>query len=87
MLVPTYFFRKPSVVLERFSVRNISTRMFFRPHRATGRGGGGGGVLDLDLMHGRSRMTVDPHIPAMPGRSMSVFTDQAGITCTKREAP
>ena len=34
---------------------------------------GGGGVLDsrdvLDLMHGRSRMTIDPRIPTMPGRT------------------
>ena len=39
---------------------------------------GGGGVLDrrdvLDLiMHGSSRMTMDPRIPTMPGRSMSGF--------------
>ena len=37
----------------------------------------GGGVLDsrdiLDLMHGRSRMTLDPHILAMQGRSLSGF--------------
>ena len=44
----------------------------------TGREGGReGGVLDrkdvLDLMHGRSRITVDPRIPTMPRRSMSGF--------------
>ena len=37
----------------------------------------GGGVLHrkyvLDLMHGRSGMTIDPPIPTMPGRSMSRF--------------
>ena len=37
----------------------------------------GGDALDrrgvLDLMHGRSRMTIDPRIPTMPGRSMSGF--------------
>ena len=37
----------------------------------------GGMVLDtgdvLDLMHGRSRMTLDPRIPTTPGRSMSGF--------------
>ena len=27
----------------------------------------------LDLTHGRSRMAIDPRIPAMPGRSMSGF--------------
>ena len=39
--------------------------------------GEGGGVLDrryvLNLMHGRSRMIIDPRIPTMPGRSMSGF--------------
>ena len=30
---------------------------------------GGGGVLDI--MHGRNRMTVDPRIPTMSGRSSS----------------
>ncbi|CAN0231465.1 unnamed protein product [Laminaria digitata] len=53
------------------------------------------------FMHGRGRMTIDPRIPTMPGRSTSgyrrpgrqrrdgarrVFTDQADIACTKREA-
>ena len=33
--------------------------------------GFGGGVLDV--MHGRSRMTVDPRIPAQPERSTSGF--------------
>ena len=46
----------------------------------------GGGVLDrryvLDLMHGRSRMAIDPRIPTMPGRSISGFADQAGNACT-----
>ena len=36
-----------------------------------------GGVLDrryvLDLMHRRSRMTIDARIPTTPGRSMSGF--------------
>ena len=45
--------------------------------RRWGGGNRGGGVLDrrdvLDIMHGRSRMTIDPRIPAMPGRSMSGF--------------
>ena len=34
----------------------------------------GGGVFFV--MHGRSRMTTDPRIPKMPGRSTSGFTDQ-----------
>ena len=48
-------------------------------YRRWGGGGerGGGGVLDrrdvLDLMHGRSRMTIEPRIPTMPGRGMSGF--------------
>ena len=37
----------------------------------------GGDVLDrrdvLDLMHGRSHMTIDPRIPTVPARSMSGF--------------
>ena len=36
-------------------------------------GGGGRGVLMI--VHGRSRMTIDPRIPTMPGRSMSGFTE------------
>ena len=39
-----------------------------------GAGGGGRGALDrrdvLDIMHGRSRIAIDPRIPTMPGRSM-----------------
>ena len=45
----------------------------------------GGGVLII--MHGRSRMTIEPRIPAMPGRSTSGFTYQTDVACTKREAP
>ena len=61
------------------------------PQSEGGRGGVWGGVLDrrhvLDLMHGRSRMTIDPRIPKMPGRSMSgLHRPEADITCTKREA-
>ena len=29
---------------------------------------GGWGVGCVDVMHGRSRMTIDPRIPTMPGR-------------------
>ena len=40
-------------------------------------GGGRGGIPGrryvLDLMHGRSDMTIDPRIPTMTGRSMSGF--------------
>ena len=38
--------------------------------------GRGGGITQL--VHGRSRMTIDPRIPTMPGRSTRrVFTNQA----------
>ena len=40
-----------------------------------GKGGGG-----TQIMHGRSRMTIDPRIPAMPGRSTSGF-HQPGRHC------
>ena len=50
-----------------------------------------GRVLDrrgvIDIMHGRSRMTINPRILTLPGRSTLVFTAQADIACTKREAP
>ena len=42
---------------------------------------GVGGWYVLIVMHGRSRITTDPHIPTMPGRGRRVFTDQAGIAC------
>ena len=35
------------------------------------RGGEGGGCTYF--VHGRSRMTIDPRIPTMPGRSTSGF--------------
>ena len=42
-------------------------------------------VLDrrevLDLMHGRSRMTIDSRIPTMPGRSMSGFNRRGSRHC------
>ena len=38
----------------------------------------GGGALDI--VHGRSRMPIDPCIPSMPGRSTRrIFTDHADI--------
>ena len=49
------------------------------------RGNGKGGVLII--IHGRSRMTIDPRTPTMPAGSTSGFTDQEDIVCTKREAP
>ena len=49
-------------------------------------GGGGGGCTQF--VHDRSPMPIDPHTSTMPGRNTSrVFTNQADITCTKREAP
>ena len=46
----------------------------------------GGGVLII--MHGRSRMAIDPRLPTMPGRSTSGFhRPGADIACIKRNAP
>ena len=49
----------------------------------------GGGVRDrrdvLDFMHGRSRTTIDPRIPTMPGRSMSGF-HRPGRHCLHRKS-
>ena len=40
----------------------------------TGKRGGGKGVREcIQFVHGRSRMTVDPRILTMPGRSTSAF--------------
>ena len=47
---------------------------------------GGGGVYSI-FMHGRSRMTIDPHILQCRDGACRVFTDQADIASTKREAP
>ena len=46
----------------------------------------GGGVLDL--MHGRSHMSIDPlaSLQYWDG-ARRVFTEQADVACTKREAP
>ena len=44
---------------------------------AEGGAGGGGGT---QFVHGRSRMTIDPRIPTMPGRSTSGF-HQPGKHC------
>ena len=38
--------------------------------------GGGGGVLDI--IHGRSRMTIDPRIPTIPGRRTLGFHPPGG---------
>ena len=47
-------------------------------------GGGGGGCTQF--VHGRSRMTIDPRTLCREG-ARRVFTNQADIACTKREAP
>ena len=46
--------------------------------RSMGEGRGEGGVTQF--VHGRSRMTIDPRIPTMPGRSTSGF-HQPGRHC------
>ena len=38
-----------------------------------GAGGGAGGGGGTQFVLGRSRMTIDPRIPTMPGRSTSAF--------------
>ena len=48
--------------------------------RTTSKAGGGRGA---HVMHGRSRVTVDPHIPTMPGRSTSDF-HRAGRHCSRQ---
>ena len=50
-----------------------------------GRVNGAGGVYSI-FMHVRSRMTIDPRIPTMPGRSTSSFHQPGRHCCTKREA-
>ena len=51
-----------------------------------GRGARGGGRAVKSCMAVHSRMTIDPRIPTMPGRSTSGFhRPRADITCTKRE--
>ena len=48
-------------------------------------GEGGGGT---QFVHGRSRMTIDPRIPVLcRDGARRLFTKQADIPCTKREAP
>ena len=50
----------------------------------------GGGAGCIHVMHGRSRMTIDPCIPTMFAGTEHVgfsHTDQADIACTKGEAP
>ena len=51
----------------------------FRESTALRRFRGGGGQC-TQFVHGRSRMTIDPRIPTMPGRSTSGF-HQPGRHC------
>ena len=64
--------------------RGYQPRQLLRLLQISGGGEGGGG--GTQFVHGRSRMTIDPRIPTMPGRSTSGF-HQPDIACTKREAP
>ena len=45
----------------------------------------GGGGRTRYSRNGRSRMTINPHIPTVPGGSMSGSSNQLDIACTKRE--
>ena len=83
----------PYCLLHVFGQTVIGTAMLpLNPSNHIGRLLDGGGVLDgrhvLDLMHDRSRMTIDPRIPAMPGRKHVGFSStRQTFACTKREAP
>ena len=61
---------------ELFSRYNLKIQGTYHEYRRS-RQGGGVSSIDrgdiLDLMHGRSRMAVDPRIPTMPGWIMSDF--------------
>ena len=50
---------------------DISAGGGYGEERGSGRGARGGGAIDI--MHGRSRITIDPRIPTIPGRSTSGF--------------
>ena len=39
------------------------------------------------VIHGCSRVDIDPRIPTMPRPRTSGFTVQADIACTERESP
>ena len=57
------------------------------PDQAYGRRAEGEGVWGvLSFVHGRSRMTIDPRIPAMPGRGTSGFRQPGSHCFTKRES-
>ena len=51
-------------------------RIFCGQGGTGGRGGGGG---DTQVVHCRSRVTTDPRIPAMPGRSTSGFHQPGSV--------
>ena len=48
-----------------------------------------GGGRRIHFIRSGSLKTIDPRTPKMSGRRVArrVFTDQADIACTKREAP
>ena len=56
------------ISLKQESCLRIGMDNAYRCAGSRGEGGGGSHV-----MHGRSRMAIDPRIPAMPGWSMSGF--------------
>ena len=63
-----------NVCPHRVVCRQLVSSMYgvvFDADRHCTKWGEGGGVLIV--MHGRSRTTIDPRIPAMPGRSTSGF--------------
>ena len=46
---------------------------------------GAGRAEVSQVVHGRSRMTIDPRFPTLPGRARWVFVDLGDIVCTKHE--
>ena len=61
------------MVVDLYRVVDLSVSGDTLCHSASaGRGG------ELIIMHGRSRMNIDPRIPTMPGRSTSGFHRPGG---------
>ena len=81
-----FFFGLRSLVIQKTFQTKTATSVVAR--LGGGSGGAGGGRGCTQFVHGRSRMTRGPRIPAM-GRdgARRVFTNQAVTACAKSEAP
>ena len=60
--------RKPPMVYRRYGTKNAVSTMVFLASLQCREGG-----VTLIIRHDGSRMTIDPRIPAMPGRGTSGF--------------